>query len=141
MSFTLDGINYWAVLVAGVGSFLLGGVWYSALFGQKWVKLQGYSEEKAKEMKAQMSPVKFFGGMLLCYIVLALAVAILVVSFNLNTVLSGLMLGSVLWIGPAGALAMTAHIATQKPFTLYAIDAGFYGVALLFTTGLLTIWR
>lgn len=29
-------VNIWAVLVAAVASFLLGGVWYSALFAKVW---------------------------------------------------------------------------------------------------------
>src|ERR1700751_5857884 len=35
--FHLDEINYWAVLTAGLLTFFIGGLWYTALFGQQWV--------------------------------------------------------------------------------------------------------
>ena len=42
-------INYVAVLVAAVGSFLLGGLWYSpALFGKAWQREAGLSDEQLK---------------------------------------------------------------------------------------------
>lgn len=35
----MGAINWWAILVAGISAFVLGGVWYSpALFGKAWMK-------------------------------------------------------------------------------------------------------
>ena len=35
----MGALNWWAVLVAGISAFVLGGVWYSpALFGKAWMK-------------------------------------------------------------------------------------------------------
>ena len=59
MPFKVSEINWLAVAVAGLIAFLVGGVWYTALFGQLWIKLQGYSPEQVKEMQAQMSPPIF----------------------------------------------------------------------------------
>ncbi len=34
----MGAINWWAILVAGISAFVLGGVWYSpALFGRAWM--------------------------------------------------------------------------------------------------------
>ena len=52
-------VNLLAVLAAAVSSFLLGGLWYSpALFGNKWMRLTGQSEETLKSG----SMAKIFGG-------------------------------------------------------------------------------
>ena len=42
-------VNYLAVVIAAVASFLLGGLWYSpALFGKAWQREAGLTEEQLK---------------------------------------------------------------------------------------------
>ena len=42
------GINYWAVLVAGVAYMVLGAIWYTpALFGNAWLKAIGKTKVSA----------------------------------------------------------------------------------------------
>ena len=49
----MDGINVWAVLVAAVSAFVLGGLWYSPmLFGPKWNRDAGMSPDKQKAFQA-----------------------------------------------------------------------------------------
>src|SRR5690349_24566934 len=51
-------INWIAVLVAAVASFLLGGLWYSpVMFGKAWQREAGLSDEKLK----QGNMVRIFG--------------------------------------------------------------------------------
>ena len=68
MNIDLSQANWLAVVVAGLVAFFLGGLWYTALFGKLWVKLVGYSEQQIAEMKAKMSPPKFFGGMVVYFV-------------------------------------------------------------------------
>src|SRR5262245_52616949 len=103
MKINLGLVNWPAVAVAGVAAFLIGGMWYSALFGKLWIRLQGWSDEKVAEMKAKMSPAAFLGGQLASCLVLAFTVALLVVALNLRSVTEGACLGSILWLGPAAA--------------------------------------
>lgn len=57
--------NIWAVLVAAVGSFVLGGLWYSpVLFGKAWQKETGLTDEQLA--KANM-PVIFGLAFVLCF--------------------------------------------------------------------------
>lgn len=39
MLLELSELNYLAVFAAGVANFVLGGVWFSALFGKAWMIL------------------------------------------------------------------------------------------------------
>ncbi|HNV31146.1 MAG TPA: DUF1761 domain-containing protein, partial [Cyclobacteriaceae bacterium] len=42
-------LNYLAILVAALSTFLIGGLWYSpALFGKAWMKENGFTEESMK---------------------------------------------------------------------------------------------
>ena len=141
MPFKLAEVNYLAVLVAGFVAFLVGGAWYTALFGKLWVKLHGYSEEKVKQMRANMKPARFFGGMVVSYLVLAVVMAILLTGFSQPTALTGVALGALLWLGPASTIGMTAHLASDKPIGIYLIDVGCQLVYLLLMGVLLGAWR
>ena len=54
----IDSINYWAVLVAALSAFVIGGLWYSVLFEKPWMEENGYTEEKLKNSNMAM----IFGG-------------------------------------------------------------------------------
>jgi hypothetical protein len=141
MTIDLSAINWLAVAVAAVASFLLGGAWYSALFGKLWIRLQGYGEQKLAEMKAKMSPPKFFGGMLVSYFVLAVAVSFLVVALDLKGPAAGACLGSILWMGPAAAIGFTGHLASDRHNGIYLIDTAFQVVCLVTQGIILASWR
>jgi hypothetical protein len=51
-------INWLAVLAAALSSFLLGGVWYSALFAKAWRKAAGLTDEQIKNGNMAL----IFGG-------------------------------------------------------------------------------
>jgi hypothetical protein len=56
-------VNYWAILVAGVLSIGIGGLWYGPLFGKQWMSLVGITPESMKSMK--MTPFQaMFGGLI-----------------------------------------------------------------------------
>ena len=93
MTIDLEKINWPAVAVAAFATFMLGGVWYQALFGPLWIKLHGYTPEQVAAMKVKRPPPIFFGGMIAAYLVLAIVVALLIVAFDLRGVTAGLTLG------------------------------------------------
>jgi hypothetical protein len=141
MNIDVSQVNWASVAVAGVAAFMIGGIWYSALFGKLWIREQGWSDEKVAQMKATMSPGKFLAGMMACCLVLAVAVEFLVVALNLRTAAAGACLGAILWLGPAAAIGMMGHIASQRRIGLYLIDTG-HQLACLVTQGLiLAVWR
>ena len=41
-------VNYWAVLVAALFTFVLGFLWYGPLFGRTWLRLVGLNPESMK---------------------------------------------------------------------------------------------
>jgi hypothetical protein len=141
MTLKFEEINWIAVLVAGLGTFLLGGVWYTALFGKLWVRLMGFSEEQVKKMQAEMKPPVFFGSMIICYLVLAVAIAILVTAFDVKGWHGGAVLGALLWIGPAAAIQWTGHISEGKRFGVYLINLTYQLIYLVGMGALLAVWR
>jgi hypothetical protein len=56
----MGSINIWAVLVAAVSSFLLGGLWYShALLGKLWMREAGRTESSASGHPARVFGLSF----------------------------------------------------------------------------------
>lgn len=137
---SVNGVNYLAVGVAAIVTFLLGGMWYAPLFGKAWVKAHGFTQDQVKELQAQRSPAVFFGGMVICYLLLALVLAILFRAGGIQTVLAGAGWGLFLWVALA-ALKMTDHIASGKPLAAYGIDASFQLVAMLVIGGIVGGWN
>ena len=63
-------INWIAVLVVAVSTFVLGGLWYGPLFGKVWMSASGMTEERA----AQGNMPKIFG---ISFLLQLLAAAVL----------------------------------------------------------------
>jgi hypothetical protein len=141
MNVALSQVNWAGVGAAGAAAFILGGIWYSALFGKLWIRLQGWDDRKVQEMKARMSPGAFLGGMVAAYLVVAFAVDLLVQAAGLRGPAAGAFLGSILWLGPAAALGFTGYLASDRRFGGFALDAGFQLIALTIQGVILASWR
>jgi len=114
-------VNWIAIVVAAVGSFVLGGLWYSpALFGKAWQREAGLTDEQlAKGNKARI-----FG--------LTLVLAFLA-AWNFANFLGprpslalGLGAGAsagLLWV--AGSMGIN-YLFERKSFKLFAINGGFH---------------
>lgn len=140
MPFKFEEINYAAVAVAGLGAFFLGALWYTALFGQTWRRLAGFTEEKIKELQTQRGPAVFFGGMIVSYLLIAFVVGALAASLNVTTPVGGAVLGLLLWLAVAAA-GMTWHLAGDKPIGMYLIDVSFQLAFLVMMGAVLGTWR
>ena len=141
MPFKFSEINWLAVVVAAVVAFLVGGVWYQALFGKLWLRLHAFTPEQEREMKALRPPPLFFGGMIVSYLVLALVLALLIGAMPEKSALSGAALGVLVWLGPAAAIGMTGWLASNKSFGIYLIDIGCELVYLVLMGLILGGWR
>lgn len=94
----LSNINFWAVLVATLSTFVVGWIWYGPLFGKMWMKALGISEEDLE--KDSMG--KTFGLAFIFELIMA---------FNLAMFLTG---------SPEAAESMTAGTGA-----FYGFLAGF----------------
>jgi hypothetical protein len=126
-------MNIWAVLVAAVSSFLLGGLWYSsALFGRVW-----NTENGAKPHAGH--PAKVFG-----------------ISFAFSLLAAG---SFAWWLGAAPPLATgikaglivgAGFVATsfginyqfaQRSYKLWLIDGGYHTMQFVLFGAILGLWH
>jgi len=132
------GVNYWAVLVAGVAFTALGALWYSpALFFNAWLKGIGKTRE---QIEAGHSPWKM---------VVAL-IGSLVAAYGIARALSWTNLEH-LWGGVAIAfLAAVCFLATTmgtndlmegRPLKLYLLNAFFNLIGFLIMGVIIGVWK
>lgn len=116
-------MHYLAILLAAIGMFVLGSVWYSpVLFAKAWVRESG-GDPAYKPSGKEMG--RTFGGTFALLLVSA-AVLDWVISNSTGTgeVTHGLWVG---FLGGAIAAAMTAinYLFERKSRTLFLINAGY----------------
>jgi hypothetical protein len=133
-------LNLWAVLVAGVATFFLGGLWYSALFGKTWLSLYGYTPEQLAAMKKAKPPAVFFAIMVLAYLLMATLMGFLIHWTGARTWIDGALIGLVVW-GIALAIALTDYITSPKKPGIYYIDCSYQILYLVMTGIILAVWR
>ena len=130
-------INYLAVIVSAVARFALGAVWYSALFGAKWMELTGMTEEKARSANMAVT----YGGALVAYVVQAYVLAHFIHYTNAKDAKGGAQCGFWLWLGFSAVLLMQGTLFEQRSFTLFFINAGYELVSLLAMGIILAVWQ
>jgi hypothetical protein len=132
----LSAINPWAILVAAVSSFLVGGLWYSPiLFAKPWMAANGFTEEDLK--KSHMG--KIFGGSFVLSLVMATNLA-----FFLGpkaTLTWGLAAGALAGVGWVAASTAVIYLFERKRMSLFLINGGYQAVTLTLMGGILGAWH
>ena len=130
----LAALNWWAILVATVAAFVLGGLWYGPLFGKAWMALIGKTEE---ELPKPPSPfiVSFFAALLTCVVMAALMRGL-----GVQTLGGGLLMGLAVGVGfiAASTASDAAHGGTGV--RLWTITAGYRVVLSLVMGAILGAW-
>jgi hypothetical protein len=132
----LTQINYLAVIVAALSSFVVGFLWYSPfLFAKAWMREAGISEEKIK----QANMFKVFGLSFLLT---------LIISFNLAAFLGpdagftwGMTAGALAGIGWVAASLGVLYLFEGRSFKLFLINAGYQAVTYIVAGGIIGVWQ
>lgn len=124
----LSIINYFAVIVAAVVSFMFGAVWYGPLFGKKWQKEVGFTDEDLK--KGNM--VETYSTSFVLILIMSFTLAFLFTAAGKGGMnwSSGLTVGLLVGFGFVGASTGINYTYQNKSFSLWLIDA-FYQIIFL----------
>ena len=128
----MPGIDYVAVLVAGLSAFLLGGLWYSpALFANKWMALTGLTEER---LAAGSTAVVFGGAFLLSLIAAFVFAMFLGPNPGLQFATAAGFAAGLGWVATSFGIN---YLFERRPLRLALINGGYhtlqftlYGVVL-----------
>jgi len=142
----MNGINWWAVLVAGISAFVVGGVWYSpGLFGKAWMKDNHFTEEQIRKGGHKG---KIFGFTIIFSLLMSVNLAMFLTT-PADCPANCAAKADIAWGATAGFLAglwtfcaIAIHSLFElKPWRLIFIN-GFYSVVALILMGaIIGAWR
>jgi hypothetical protein len=133
-------INIWAVIVSAVAFWALGALWYSpVLFGKRWQKEVGLSNEKLKN--TNMVVVFGVSFLLMFVMVFGLNLTINVHKPEEITWLSGLYMG--LFIGLIFSMTTMGinYLYQRRSFVLWLIDGIYITLGLTIAGIILAVWK
>jgi len=132
-------VNYLAVLVAAVASFLLGWLWYGPLFGKPWMKLMNFDKNSMKSMK--LSPVTAMILGFLTYLVIAYVLAGFISILNSATIVEGMKIAFWIWLGFIATTTLGSFLWEGKSIKLYLLNNTYNLLNLLVMSAILTAWK
>jgi hypothetical protein len=128
-------INYLAILVAAVATFILGAIWYIA-FQTPWMELSGVTEEKSAAGGISSFIISF-----ITYLLGAYALALLLHSMNISTWETGLATGALIGALIVGGNIFTNNAYELKPLGLSVLNAGFSAISFAGMGAILGGWK
>jgi len=128
--------NYGAVVVSAIVYWMLGGLWYAALFGQRWMVLEGITAEQAKSVNPVLPYIITF----VLNLLIAFVLAQLCLWRNANTAARGAAVGVLLWIGIVGPITFTTYMYEMRSKELFAINEFYPLVGLCLMGVILGAW-
>ncbi len=127
-------VNYLGVLLAAIGSMLVGFLWHSPLlFGKIWMKLKGFTSESLKEKQQKMG-ISYALTFLLTLVMSFVLSHIITFSNNFygySIIQTSLTTAFWVWLGFVMPVQATATIFEEKKWGLFAIDTGYQLTSLL----------
>lgn len=130
-------LNWWAILVSALSTFVLGGVWYSPLlFAKAWMKTNGSTEESL----AQGNLLAIFGVSFVAAFIMALNLGLFLNAPGTTPVwgLTAGLLASIGWV--AMALVIIGLFERRKPSWMW-INGGYMILAFGVMGLILGSWR
>lgn len=114
-----SALNWWAVIVATIAAFVLGGLWYGPLLGQQWLAAMGKTED---EIEPTPTPfvVSFFTALLTTVVLAAL-----IKSLGLNGWVDGLAIGLLTGLGFIATAMASDSAFCGWGLRLFLIQAGY----------------
>jgi len=133
----MSTVNWLAILVAGISSFVVGGIWYSpGLFGKAWMKDNNFTEESIKKGNKG----KIFGFTFIFSLLMAANLGMFLNDPAKIDLSMGALYGFLAGIWTFCAIAIHS-LFELKPWRLILIN-GFYSVVSLTLMGaIIGVWR
>ncbi|MFT3726958.1 MAG: DUF1761 domain-containing protein [Terricaulis sp.] len=128
-------VNWLAVVAAALSSFVLGGVWYSALFSKPWMKAAGLTEEQVRAG----NPLIIFGGSFVLALITSATFAIFL-GPNVDAMtgsLYGLCAGAC-WVATSFG---STYLFERKTLSLLLINGGYRAVQFTLIGLILGAWH
>jgi len=135
----LKNIHWLAVLVAAVGYFALGAIWYSKiLFAPKWLALLkiNASDPNATKGMAAIMATSFVTILVAC-----IGLAILEAYLHLSTFSQGVKLGALTGLCFGSTSITNSYLYEKRPSGLHFINGGYTLVGNIIAAVIICTWH
>jgi uncharacterized membrane protein required for colicin V production len=131
-------VNYLAILVVGIISYLLGALWYSSLlFAKLWMNAIGKTEADLKGGASAITYVITF----VVWVVTMYVLSVFIHYSGASTFGYGMLAGFLCWFGFYALLSLMMNLFEQKPKQLWLINVSYVLVAFLISGGIIAVWK
>lgn len=130
--------NYLAIAVAAIACFLLEVGWYS-YFLQTW--LDGIGRTRQWMLSTGISPAIQYGTALVSAAVIAMTISCVTQLTGRQTMLRGIRVGVLLWVGLVVTTWGTEYMFEVRPVSLFAVNAGFWLLGMVVMGAIVGGWR
>ena len=132
-----SNINYFAVVVAALSTFLIGGLWYSPLlFGKAWMRANNFSEQDLQTF----SKARMFGWSFVFSLVMAVNLAMFLAAPGTN-VTWGMTAGALAGFGWVAMAIAIIGVFENRSWTYILINGGYMTVAFVVMGAIIGVWR
>lgn len=132
-----SNLNWLHVLVAAIAYFALGSVWYSALFGKRWV---AYQNINMNDPNAKKGVAAIMIGSFVWMFITSIGLAVLVSRLNLVGAMAGVKLGLLTGICFSSAAISISYLYVKKPTGLHFIDCLYHVIGQVIAAVILCVW-
>lgn len=123
-------INYIAVGIAAVVMWVIGALWYGALFSAQWMMYTGITEEMAKAMSAKDNAI-LMGGSLVAAFVMFYVQSHVHHAFQVKDTKGAIQAAVWNWLGFIAMVVFVNNLYQGKSFMLTLIDSGYWLVSMI----------
>jgi hypothetical protein len=135
-SAAIAGINYWAVAIAALASFVIGGLWYSpVLFQRAWMASAGVTDAQLQSRNLGL----IFGVSFVLQLIAAFVLAMFLgpaANFMFG-ITAGFMVGAA-WVATAFGVV---YLFERRRLRLFWINAGYQIIVFTTMGAILGTWR
>ncbi|MFY8327439.1 DUF1761 domain-containing protein [Pseudoalteromonas sp. ZZD1] len=128
-------VNFFAVFIAALSSFALGGIWYSPLLFQRiWMEACGLTELDLKTI----NPKRVFIGSFLLSFFIALSLSLFVgPAPSLGVSVGAAFIIGVCWVSSAYGIT---YLFEQRPLKLFMVNSGYHILQFTLMGLVLGLW-
>ena len=136
-------MNWIAIICAAAVYWIIGAIWYMALFGKIWaagLKEQGVDLQRTV-MATKSGMVTNMIGNFVCNLVAAIIMARLIARTGIVDAGHGLKLGAGVGLGFSATALTIQYLWESKPFKIWLIDGSYHFFGCIALGGILAVWH
>jgi hypothetical protein len=129
-------VNYLAVAVAAVASYIIAAIWYGAIFSKLWQKLTGITDMKPAPMNIVLVLIGCFVMAYVLHHSIYFGDKVLGVT-GVDGALKGAFF---IWLGFVATVTLCTKLYEKKPWGLWLLDNAFWLISLCVMATILSVW-